>query len=78
VKDLTLREREIADLMTLGHQDKEIAARLGLSTKTVKCHSQNLFHKLGVHRRVDVAPALQGRERTPDLAEAHAGGETCC
>lgn len=57
---LSRREQEIADLLPLGLSNKEIAARLGISPKTVGKHLENIFDKLGVTRRAAVGGALRG------------------
>jgi DNA-binding NarL/FixJ family response regulator len=56
------REREVLRLMALGHSNKEIAADLGISVKTVEVHKSNAMRKLDLHGRVDVVrfALLQG------------------
>jgi DNA-binding NarL/FixJ family response regulator len=46
---LTLREREVLKLIAESHSTKQIAARLGLSAKTVDNHRTNLMRKLDLH-----------------------------
>ena len=46
---LTDREREIVQLVAEGHSTKEIAAKLGISAKTVDNHRTNLMRKLNIH-----------------------------
>lgn len=46
---LTAREREIIQLVAEGLTSKEIAAKLGLSSKTIDAHRANLMNKLDVH-----------------------------
>ena len=58
VGSLTVREREIADLVAAGHTNWEIAARLYLSDKTVEAHLSRAFAKLGVRSRAAVAAAV--------------------
>ncbi len=48
-KELTLREREIVQLVAEGRSNKEIGARLKLSLHTVVTHRSNVMRKLGVH-----------------------------
>ena len=48
---LTRRELEILSSLAAGRTNKEIAARKGVSTNTVKYHIRNLFEKLGVSNR---------------------------
>ena len=49
--DLTARETEIVQLLARGLVDKEIAARLGISHRTVHHHNQSIFGKIGVSTR---------------------------
>ena len=56
---LTPREREIAELVRDRHTNKEIAARLFLSDKTVESHLRNIFIKLGASSRVEVARTIE-------------------
>ena len=46
---LTPRQREILTFIAEGHNTKEIAFRLGLSTKTVEAHRAQLMERLGIH-----------------------------
>src|SRR5215475_2462748 len=46
---LTLREREIVQLIAEGRTSKEVAATLGLSAKTVEAHRANIMNKLDLH-----------------------------
>jgi DNA-binding CsgD family transcriptional regulator len=50
---LTSREREILALLADGLPNKQIAARLGISTNTVKTHLELLFEKLSVSSRAE-------------------------
>ncbi|MDB6174809.1 MAG: response regulator receiver [Chthoniobacteraceae bacterium] len=57
---LTIREREILELMVEGRIKKEIASRLTLSVHTVDTHLRNIYAKLEVHTRTGaVAKALK-------------------
>ena len=46
---LTRREREVLQLLSEGHGNKEIGAELGISTKTAETHRARLMTKLGLH-----------------------------
>ena len=49
--ELTAREREVLDLLAAGHNNQQIAQRLGLSAKTVANHLSAIFAKLQVADR---------------------------
>ena len=46
---LTVREREVTQLLAEGKSSKEVASFLNLSTKTVETHRSNIMRKLGLH-----------------------------
>ena len=64
---VTDRETEVLRLMALGHSNKEIAATLDLSVKTIEVHKANAMRKLGLAGRTDVVKyaLLQGWLRDP-------------
>ena len=49
------RERDIMASLAQGESNKEIARRLDLAESTVKIHVQNIFKKLNMSSRVQVA-----------------------
>jgi DNA-binding NarL/FixJ family response regulator len=55
---LSSREIEVAALGAAGLSNKDIAARLSVSVRTVENHLQRVYEKLGVARRADLAQAL--------------------
>jgi len=65
--ELTDREDEVLELIAQGRSNAEIAARLGISDKTVRNHVANVFNKLRVADRaqaiVRARDAGLGRER---------------
>jgi ATP/maltotriose-dependent transcriptional regulator MalT len=56
--DLTAQERQIARLARDGLSNPEIGARLFLSSRTVEWHLRNVFTKLGIRSRRELANAL--------------------
>lgn len=56
------RESEVLRLIASGYSNKEIAARLSLSVKTVEAHKANAMKKLGLTGRIDIVKyaVLQG------------------
>jgi DNA-binding NarL/FixJ family response regulator len=51
---LTLREREIVDLIKRGLLTKQIATHLGISGSTVKFHVGHILEKLGIRHRREI------------------------
>lgn len=47
--EVTLREREVLQMVAEGRSSKEVAARLGIAMKTVENHRAHLMEKLGLH-----------------------------
>ncbi len=52
---LSTREREIVVLVAQGFKNKEMAERMFISEQTVKNHLHNIFDKLGVSDRLELA-----------------------
>ena len=51
---LTERERQVLERVVAGRLNKQIAAELGTTEKTIKFHRGNLMHKLGVRVVADL------------------------
>jgi DNA-binding NarL/FixJ family response regulator len=65
-RDEAARELEIATLVAAGRTNREIAAVLYLSEKTVESHLSKVFAKLGVAKRAPVAGMVErARRREP-------------
>ncbi len=56
--DLTPQERQIALLLADGLSTREAAAAMFLSPKTIEYHLRNVYTKLGIHSRTELAQAL--------------------
>jgi FixJ family two-component response regulator len=52
---LTAREQQVMALVLAGRLNKQIAAELGTSEKTIKFHRGNLMHKMGVRSVAELA-----------------------
>ena len=61
---LTARELEIARLVVDRQTNTQIAATLFLSKKTVETHLRNIFGKVGVSSRVELARAVERADRS--------------
>lgn len=57
---LTEREREIIEHLSKGYRYKEIAAKLNLSTETVRTHIRNVYEKLQVGTRTEAINKIYG------------------
>jgi two-component system response regulator NreC len=49
IESLTKREREVLVHVAMGRSNKEVAAELGISVRTVETHRENLMRKLDIH-----------------------------
>jgi DNA-binding CsgD family transcriptional regulator len=56
---LTQAERETALLAAAGRSNKDIAAQLGISVRTVENHLQHVYEKLGISARTDLPEGLE-------------------
>jgi DNA-binding CsgD family transcriptional regulator len=56
---ITDRQREIVALIAAGCSNDEVGARLGISPRTAKAHSDVLRQKLGVKRRRQIPMAFR-------------------
>jgi ATP/maltotriose-dependent transcriptional regulator MalT len=63
VESLTARELQIARLVVDRKTNPQIAEELFLSPKTVETHMRNMFRKLDVSSRVEVARAVEHSDR---------------
>jgi non-specific serine/threonine protein kinase len=65
---LTRREREIADQVASGLSNREIAARLFISKRTVDAHVEHIFAKLEISSRVQLTVLLRQPARLGQIA----------
>ena len=63
--ELTPQEREIALLVTGGATNREVAAQLFLSVRTVEYHLHKIYTRLGITSRVALAGAISGSAADP-------------
>lgn len=65
---LSKREQEVAQLVSEGLSNREIAKQLNLSEHTVKNYLFHIFEKLGMSSRVELVLYARAQERTPEPA----------
>jgi DNA-binding NarL/FixJ family response regulator len=61
--ELTPQELRIAQLVAAGSTNKEVAAAVFLSPKTIEYHLASVYRKLGVRSRAELGHALRSGER---------------
>jgi DNA-binding NarL/FixJ family response regulator len=65
---LTIRERQVLDLILLARSNREIAHELGIEERTVKAHVGRLMRKTGAENRIDLSMrALNGLLPKPGM-----------
>jgi DNA-binding NarL/FixJ family response regulator len=60
---LCAREREIVSYVVHGFANREIAERLCISERTVSTHIVNIYEKLDVHSRAELAALVRATDR---------------
>jgi DNA-binding NarL/FixJ family response regulator len=55
---LSARERQVVDLVVAGRRNRDIAAEMGISEKTVKTHLTHVYQRLGVAGRSEMIAAV--------------------
>jgi DNA-binding NarL/FixJ family response regulator len=63
---LTAREADVLQLLQQGHTNAEIAHELSIGVETVRTHARNIYRKLGISTRRDLARLT--RLTRPDVA----------
>src|SRR5215472_6011356 len=58
VRKLTLRQRQILELIARGKPSRQIAKTLGLSKTTIDTHIRRAYRKLGVEKQTSAVLAL--------------------
>jgi ATP/maltotriose-dependent transcriptional regulator MalT len=66
---LTAQELQIAQLVATGQTNKEIAARLFLSPRTIDYHLRKIFAKLGISARAELIRLDLGADAPPEAAK---------
>ncbi|MEU2879991.1 helix-turn-helix transcriptional regulator, partial [Streptomyces sp. NPDC007070] len=61
LEGLAAMERQVASLVMEGATNREIAARLFVSVKTVEATLTRVYRKLGIRSRVDIVRLAAGR-----------------
>jgi DNA-binding NarL/FixJ family response regulator len=62
------REREIVSYVFHGFRSREIAQRLCISERTVSTHLVNIYEKLNVHSRAELAALVRATDRIIEAA----------
>jgi DNA-binding CsgD family transcriptional regulator len=70
---LTPTERQVADLVATGMTNREVAARLFASVRTVEGHLASIYRKLGIRSRSELAATYPTRHETDPAPVRPAG-----
>jgi DNA-binding CsgD family transcriptional regulator len=70
IEALSAREREVAALVAAGKRNRDVAAALFVSEKTIESHLARIYDKLGVRSRAALATLLAGAEEAEPPALA--------
>ncbi|MFH2104342.1 MAG: helix-turn-helix transcriptional regulator [Chloroflexota bacterium] len=68
------REKQVADLLLQGRSNKQIAATLGVSNRTVEFHLSNIYLKLGVASRTEAVLKLSESSLRESTGDPRAAG----
>jgi two-component system nitrate/nitrite response regulator NarL len=67
ISALSPREQDVASMIAIGEKNKIISSHLSISEKTVKAHLTNIFKKLGLSSRTQLALFVRQHHSTSDL-----------
>ena len=67
ISALSAREREVAALVAAGNRNRDVAAALFVSEKTVESHLARIYDKLGVRSRTALAAIVAAEQGEPAL-----------
>ncbi len=68
--ELSPQELQVALAVARGLSNREVAGQLFLSTKTIEFHLRNVFQKLGINRRTQLAALVARQESLPSHDES--------
>jgi DNA-binding CsgD family transcriptional regulator len=77
-ESLTDTEHSVSDLVAQGLNNGQIAARMYLSTSTVAFHLRQIFRKLSIRSRVELARIVIQRNPSPPLPRAGTSARAAC
>jgi DNA-binding NarL/FixJ family response regulator len=66
---LTVRERQVLDLILLAQSNREIAEQLGIEERTVKAHVGRLMRKTGAENRIELSIRTLNRRLAQTMGE---------
>ena len=64
--DLTETERRVAELAGAGQTNRQVAAAMFISPKTVEANLARVYAKLGIHSRAELGSRIGTRRESPD------------
>jgi two-component system response regulator DctR len=70
-EQLSLRERHIAQLIVNGSTNRDIAAQLAISVRTVEVHRSHIFEKLGIKNAIELVTHFRAGFPATDFLSGH-------
>lgn len=70
---LTIRERQVLELILMARSNREIAAQLGIEERTVKAYVGKLMRKTGSDNRIKLTMSALSQELFPEIARRREG-----
>lgn len=64
---LSPREREVAEQVAMGRRNREIATEVHVTEGTIKIYLHNIYRKLGIGSRTELATMIMGQDRARKL-----------
>jgi DNA-binding NarL/FixJ family response regulator len=57
---LTKKQQQVCELVALGWSNKEIAAKLGVDSRTIETHRANIYDRMKVRNAVELVRKMLG------------------
>ena len=72
---LTIRERQVLELILKARSNREIASQLGIEERTVRAHLARLMRKAGVDNRIKLSMSVLGHSILREESGSRVSGE---
>jgi DNA-binding CsgD family transcriptional regulator len=66
-----MREAEVAALLAVGHEIRDVATRLRISVNTARTHLKTIFSKTGIRSQAELIRRVSGGPAVVSRGESH-------